>query len=523
MPGRSQQNSLLAALLGGLISALLFLAITVAVIVVMVLLTRRIFRKEKFTIQQLAETDALSSNNAYMMKTVKTPYDCLNKYNIEYNYPGLEVVGELGQGAFGRVFKARASGLKRDNLTPEFVAVKLLKDNDKSEAFCKEVKAVVHFNHPNIVRLLAISTTSPQKCMIFEYMDLGSLDDLLRKSDPNNETVDAEERASAVSITPSDFLQCSVQVAQGVAYLAEQKYVHRDIASRNCLVDRNFVVKIGDFGLSRELSSMDYYRVGGTQAYLPIRWMPPEALLFGKFTTQSDVWSFGILMWEIYTFGHQPYTGLSNHEVIDTIKSSRILECPKLCPASVYAAMKLCWTRSPAKRPNMPVIVQRLQRLQPKERDEGEGAADGCVCYVNMEYGAHVEQEELEESARLEQELSKDTHQAAVATEHVPAVTTEDSLTTEADTTVTIEVNSGTNTSNEPLATPSLLSQDNFKTSVDISHSTQREQNASHDEETPDKCHTVTDENEAEYNLKKENEVVLIVNTNTDCSQELNT
>ena len=279
-----------------------------------------------------------------------------------------------------------------------------------TEAFCKEVRAVAGFDHPNIVHMLAICATGTHKCMIFECMDCGSLDKLLRKSDPENPTVDPTERETGALIASSDFLHCSLQVARGVAYLASRKYVHHDIASRNCLVDGNLTVKIGDFGLSRELSAMDYYRVGGTQAYLPVRWMPPEALLFGKFTTQSDVWSFGVVMWEVYTFGHQPYTGLSNHEVIDSVKASRVLECPKLCPASVYDVMKVCWTRSPVKRPNMDVIVARLERLlQPGgegQRSSMEDASGG-VCYVNMEYWAGVEEEEC---ARVEQEvLSKKT------------------------------------------------------------------------------------------------------------------
>ena len=392
----------------------MFLTVSVIVVVVMGLLTRRIFRKEMTIskLQQLREMENLSGNNAYMLKTAETAFEFLNEYDMEYNYPSLEVVSELGEGAFGRVFKARAPGLKQGDITPEFVAVKTLKDSNMLEAFCKEVRAAVRFDHPSIVRLLAICSASSEKCMIFEYMDLGSLDNLLRKSDPENEAVDQQERESSILIAPSEFLQCSLQVAAGVAYLAEQKHVHRDIATRNCLVNRNLVVKIGDFGLSREVSAMDYYRVGGTQAYLPIRWMPPEALLFGKFTTQSDVWSFGILMWEIYTYGHQPYKGMTNHEVIDAIKGSEILECPKLCPASVYDVMKVCWTRSPAKRPNMDVVLARLERLQLEGREEretggDEGTASGCVCYVNMEYGAKVNTEELEEYVRVEIEMNK--------------------------------------------------------------------------------------------------------------------
>lgn len=410
------EDTIKIRLIAGLIPGLLVLLVTtVTLVVVMVLLTRHIIRKEITLKTRLKDMDDLEGNEAYMMKTANSPFQFLGEYDMEYNYSSLEVISELGEGAFGRVFKARAPGLHRGNVTPEFVAVKTLKDGNMLESFCKEIKVVVQFDHPNIIRLLAVCSEASQKCMVFEYMDLGGMDDLLRKSDPENNTTDNRERDGIVHITPSEFLHCCLQIAQGVAYLAEQKYVHRDIASRNCLVDHNLVVKIGDFGLSRDVGVMDYYRVGGTQAYLPVRWMPPEALLFGKFTTQSDVWSFGVLMWEVYTFGHQPYRGLSNHEVIDAIKTTKILECPNLCPASIYDIMKICWTRSPTKRPNMDVVLARLERLNLKTGNEDdtnnvEGTtANGCVCYVNMEYGAEVEKEELEEYKRFEMEANSES------------------------------------------------------------------------------------------------------------------
>lgn len=413
---RKSEDTVNIGLIAGLIPGLLVLLVTtVTLVVVMALLTRHIIRKEILITTRLKDMDDLVGNDAYMMKTANSPFEFLREYDMEYNYSSLEVVSELGEGAFGRVFKARAPGLHRGNMTPEFVAVKTLKDGNMLESFCKEIKVVVQFDHPNIIRLLAVCSEISQKCMVFEYMDLGGMDDLLRKSDPENNTTDKRERDGIVLITPSEFLHCCLQIARGVAYLAEQKYIHRDIASRNCLVDHNLVVKIGDFGLSRDVGVVDYYRVGGTQAYLPVRWMPPEALLFGKFTTQSDVWSFGVLMWEVYTFGRQPYRGLSNHEVIDAIKTTKILECPNLCPASVYDIMKICWTRSPIKRPNMDVVLARLERLNLKTGNEDDTSnvegttANGCMCYVNMEYGAEVEREELEEYRRFEKEANSDS------------------------------------------------------------------------------------------------------------------
>ena len=195
--------------------------------------------------------------------------------------------------------------------------------------------------------------------MIFEFMDLGNLGELLRHSDPDNPSYPGPDSGQKL-ITIDLFLSIVLQVANGMNYLANLKFVHRDIATRNCLVDSNFTVKIADFGMSREVSSMDYYRIGSSKACLPLRWMPPEALLYGKFTVKSDVWSFGVLMWEVYTFGRQPHSGISNYEVIDRIKEGRLLECPAHCPAALFDVMKSCWSRSPSKRISMAVSYTHL-------------------------------------------------------------------------------------------------------------------------------------------------------------------
>lgn len=386
----------------------------IVVVIVLALLTRRLRRKTETLKKQCEEASvALRDCNSY--QEMNTMFGFLKERGLEYSYSQLELVGELGEGAFGRVFKARAPGIQRGDFVPTFVAVKSLKDELLTDAFCKEVKTVMEFEDPHIIQLLGVCSEGPEKCMIFEYMDLGSLDELLRRSDPDlQHTVEGggkregDEERGTVLVSPSDFLPCSEQVASGIAYLTTQRYVHRDIATRNCLVDHNLVVKIGDFGLSREVNNMDYYRVGSTKAFLPVRWMPPEALLFGKFTTQSDVWSFGVLMWEVYTFGHQPYTGLSNHEVIDAVKNSRFLECPKWCPAAIYSVMRQCWTRSPSRRPTMAAILHQLQHLLQGRGEEG-GEVTG---YVNLEYSEDVSTEELEESERVagKVELSQLNH-----------------------------------------------------------------------------------------------------------------
>jgi len=141
-------------------------------------------------------------------------------------------------------------------------------------------------------------------------------------------------------------------------YLASHHYVHRDLAARNCLVGDNLSVKISDFGLSRDVYAADYYRIQ-SKSLLPVRWMPPEGILYGKFTTASDVWSFGVVLWEIYSYGLQPYYGYSNQEVIEMIRSRQLLPCPEDCPSRMYAFMVECWHEVPTRRPSFAEIHSR--------------------------------------------------------------------------------------------------------------------------------------------------------------------
>uniref|UniRef100_A0A8C4TC02 receptor protein-tyrosine kinase n=1 Tax=Erpetoichthys calabaricus TaxID=27687 RepID=A0A8C4TC02_ERPCA len=144
-----------------------------------------------------------------------------------------------------------------------------------------------------------------------------------------------------------------------MVYLASQHFVHRDLATRNCLVGNNLLVKIGDFGMSRDIYSTDYYRVGG-HTMLPIRWMPPESIMYRKFTTESDVWSFGVILWEIFTYGKQPFFQLTmfdpKYNQHDSA-GSRLL--PRSCPKEVYDIMLGCWQREPQQR----LTIKDIQKI----------------------------------------------------------------------------------------------------------------------------------------------------------------
>lgn len=209
-------------------------------------------------------------------------------------------------------------------------------------------------------------------CLMFEYMAHGDLNEFLRRRSPSR-SVRTLSRASlsgrsfsseleAGILTCNDQLSISQQVAAGMAYLSERKFVHRDLATRNCLVGEKMVVKIADFGLSRNIYSADYYKANENDA-IPIRWMPPESIFYNRYTTESDVWAYGVVLWEVFSQGMQPYYGMAHEEVIYYVRDGHILGCPDNCPVELYSLMRLCWSTPPSDRPSFSSIHRILQRM----------------------------------------------------------------------------------------------------------------------------------------------------------------
>lgn len=292
----------------------------------------------------------------------------------------IEYVKQLGQGFFGIVFKGKAEKIL-DSEKETYVAVKTLKEDstDGIEAFVNEAKLMFSFNHPNIVKILGVSMTREPYYLIFEYMDKGDLTQFLRDSasslqrqfmnplDRLRSRTESTLSDDPASLNLEQLTDMCKQIACGMEHLSSLKFVHRDLACRNCLVKSaedgttasKVIVKIGDFGLGHNLYSKDYYRIRG-QAVLPIRWMSPEAIIYGKFSTAGDVWSYGVVMWEIFSFGLQPYYGTSNEEVIERVRHGKILHKPTDTPNKIYSIMMGCWDKDDQNRPSFSDILACL-------------------------------------------------------------------------------------------------------------------------------------------------------------------
>lgn len=267
----------------------------------------------------------------------------------QYTLSQIRFLEELGEGAFGKVYKG---ALNKGGET-QFIAVKALKENASAKTqqdFRREIDLISELRHDNIVCIVGVALREEPLCMLFEFMARGDLHEFLMGRAP----------PSGKGLPAMRLLNIAQNIASGMQYLASHHYVHRDLAARNCLVSDDFVVKISDFGLSRDIYSSDYYRVQ-SKSLLPVRWMPPESILYGKFTTESDIWSYGVVLWEIYSYGLQPYYGYSNQEVISMVRGGELLACPTACPAVMYALMQDTWKHMPQRRPLFDDIVVRLQ------------------------------------------------------------------------------------------------------------------------------------------------------------------
>ncbi|XP_078724309.1 uncharacterized protein LOC144941761 [Lampetra fluviatilis] len=270
----------------------------------------------------------------------------------------IDLVRALGHGAFGEVYEGHVTGNPGDQ-SPLKVAVKTLPEicSEQDELdFLMEALIISKFSHGNIVRCVGVSLQRLPRFILLELMAGGDLKSFLREA----RTACLPGGASLCTL---ELLQMARDIAQGCCYLEESHFIHRDIAARNCLLtckgpDR--VAKIGDFGMARDIYRASYYRKGG-RAMLPVKWMPPEAFLEGIFTSKTDTWSFGVLLWEIFSLGFMPYPSRSNQEVMEFVMGGGRMDPPGSCPGPVYRIMTQCWQQRPEDRPNFASILERIE------------------------------------------------------------------------------------------------------------------------------------------------------------------
>merc|ERR1711892_44984 len=262
----------------------------------------------------------------------------------------------LGEGAFGTVYGGESFFDIKGWVA---VAVKTLKAGSSVEEkidFLSEADMMKRFEHKNIVKLLGVCTRNEPVYTVMEYMLYGDLKTYLLA---RRHLVNERNREELDEVSNKRLTNMAYDIAAGLSFLAEQKYVHRDIACRNCLVNAGRSVKLVDFGMTRPMFESDYYRFS-RRGMLPVRWMSPESLADGIFTPMSDIWSYGVLMYEIITFGSFPFQGLSNNQVLSHVKSGNTLTIPQGIRYQMNELLRACWSHTPSKRPTAVEIVELL-------------------------------------------------------------------------------------------------------------------------------------------------------------------
>ncbi|KAL5515856.1 hypothetical protein EMCRGX_G001090 [Ephydatia muelleri] len=230
------------------------------------------------------------------------------------------------------------------------------------KSFFEECARMKCFKHPNVVELLAVCLDSPDgiPLMILPFMANGNLKTYLQNCLCKGTSISVEDFPEGISA--QRMTEMCLDIAKGMKYLADKRFVHRDLAARNCMVDLNLSIKVGDFGLARDMYRTNYYRKSNLQK-CPIKWMPPEMLQYGISTEKSDIWSYGVTCWEVFSLGSIPYPGVENYEMLDYLKKGLRLKQPTLCPDTIFLVIQTCWVNEPNRRPCFQDVLQAVESI----------------------------------------------------------------------------------------------------------------------------------------------------------------
>lgn len=309
------------------------------------------YRNGEVTTPLFTQVGTTASRTYIDPHTYEDPNQAVKEFAREIDASYITIEAIIGGGEFGDVCRGKLK-LPPDGRSEIDVAIKTLKPGSADKArndFLTEASIMGQFEHPNVIFLQGVVTKSNPVMIITEYMENGSLDTFLRANDGKFQVVQLVGMLRGI--------------ASGMQYLSEMNYVHRDLAARNVLVNAQLVCKIADFGLSREIESTTegaYTTRGGK---IPVRWTAPEAIAFRKFTSASDVWSFGIVCWEVMSYGERPYWNWSNQDVIKSIEKGYRLPAPMDCPEAIYQLMLDTWQKERTHRPTFGSIVKTLDKL----------------------------------------------------------------------------------------------------------------------------------------------------------------